>query len=91
MSHFLKKDVEFKWDDKCQESFDKIKEYLLHPPVLAPYRHGESLWLYVSVTEYAFEVMLAKKEEDGKERVVYFINRTLKDYETRYTPIKKLC
>ena len=31
MSHLLKKDVEFKWDNKCQESFDKIKEYLLHP------------------------------------------------------------
>jgi len=35
--------------------------------------------------------MLAKKEEDGKERVFYFISQTLKDYETRYTPIEKLC
>ena len=26
-----------------------------------------------------------------KERVVYFISQTLKDYETRYTPIEKLC
>jgi len=76
---------------KCQEAFDKIKEYLLHPPVLAPYRHGEPLWLYVSATEHAFEVMLAKKEEDGKERVVYFISWTLIEYETRYTPIEKLC
>jgi len=91
MSHLLKKDVEFKWDSKCQEAFDKIKEYLLHLPILAPYRHGEPLWLYVSATKHAFRVMLAKKEEDGKERVVYFINRTLKDYETRYTPIEKLC
>ena len=45
MSHLLKKDVEFKWDDKCQESFDKIKEYLLHLPILTSYRHGEPLWL----------------------------------------------
>jgi len=35
--------------------------------------------------------MLVKKEEDGKERLVYFISRTLKDYKTRYTPIEKLC
>jgi len=35
--------------------------------------------------------MLAKKEENGKERALYFISRTLKDYETKYTPIKKLC
>ena len=91
MSHLLKKEVEFKWDVKCQEAFEKIKEYQLHPPVLAPYRHGEPLWLYVSAIEHAFEVMLVKKEEDGKERAVYFIIRTLKDYETRYTPIEKLC
>jgi len=59
--------------------------------VLAPYRHGEPLWLYVLATKQAFRVMLAKKEEDGKERVVYFSSQTLKDYETRYTPIQKLC
>jgi len=58
---------------------------------LAPYRHGEPLWLYVSTIEHAFGGMLAKKKENGKERVVYFISKTLKEYETRYTPIEKLC
>ena len=58
---------------------------------MAPYRHGEPLWLYVSAIEHAFGVMLAKKEEDGKERAVYFISRILKKYETKYTPIDKLC
>ena len=83
MSHLLKKDVEFKWNDKCQEAFDRIKEYFLQPPILAPYRHGEHLWLYVLAIEHAFGVMLAKKEVDGKERAVYFIIKTLKDYKTR--------
>ena len=91
MSHFLKKEVEFRWDIRYQEAFEKIKEYLLQPSVLASYRHGKPFWLYVLATEHAFGVMLTKKEEDGKERVVYFISRTLKDYETRYTPIEKLC
>jgi len=50
MSHLLKKEVEFKWDVKFQEAFDRIKECLLHPLVLAPYRHGEPLWPYVSTT-----------------------------------------
>ena len=63
---------------------------MLHPLVLAPYSHGEPLWIYVLAIEHAFGMMLAKKEEDGKERAIYFISRTLKDYETRYTPIEKL-
>ena len=91
MSHFLKKDVEFKWDGKYHEAFDKIKEYLLQPLVLAPYKHGEPLWLYVLAIEHAFGVMLAKKEEDDKERAIYFVSRILKDYETRYKPIENLC
>ena len=61
MSHLLKKDVEFKWDSKCQEAFNKIKEYLLHPSILAPYRHGEPLWLYILATKHAFEVIIVKK------------------------------
>ena len=35
--------------------------------------------------------MLAEKEEDGKEKLVYFISKILKKYETRYTSIEKLC
>lgn len=91
MSRLLMKEVEFKWDVKCQEAFDRIKEYLLHPSILAPYRHGEPLSFYVSTMECAFGVMLEKKKEDGKEKVIYFISKTLKEYEMRYTPIEKLC
>ena len=64
---------------------------MLHTSILAPYRHGEPIWLYVLAIGHAFGVMLAKKEEDGKERAIYFIIRTLKEYETRYRPIGKLC
>ncbi|XP_047259562.1 uncharacterized mitochondrial protein AtMg00860-like, partial [Capsicum annuum] len=28
----LKKDAAIQWTDECQESFDKIKEYLANPP-----------------------------------------------------------
>jgi hypothetical protein len=30
----LEKGREFKWDEKCQESFDQLKERLMSPPVL---------------------------------------------------------
>ena len=67
MSHFVKNEVEFKWDIRRQEAFEKIKEYLLHPPVLAPYRHGEPLWIYVLATEHAFMVMLTKRRKMVKK------------------------
>uniref|UniRef100_A0A2N9HLI5 Uncharacterized protein n=1 Tax=Fagus sylvatica TaxID=28930 RepID=A0A2N9HLI5_FAGSY len=30
----LRKDVKIKWTEDCQKAFDKIKEYLLNPPIL---------------------------------------------------------
>jgi hypothetical protein len=34
MTSLLEKGREFKWDEKCQESFDPLKERLMSPPVL---------------------------------------------------------
>lgn len=34
----LKKDTPAEWDDECQETFDKIKEYLSNPLVFVPPR-----------------------------------------------------
>jgi hypothetical protein len=34
MTSLLEKDREFKWDEKCQESFDQLKKRLMSPPVL---------------------------------------------------------
>lgn len=35
--------------------------------------------------------MLAQHDEKGKERVIYYIIRTLIGYELNYTPIEKAC
>jgi hypothetical protein len=34
MTSLLEKGWEFKWDEKCQESFDQLKKRLMSPPVL---------------------------------------------------------
>jgi hypothetical protein len=34
MTSLLEKGKEFKWDEKCQESFDQLKKRLMSPPVL---------------------------------------------------------
>ncbi|XP_019051750.1 PREDICTED: uncharacterized protein LOC109114099 [Nelumbo nucifera] len=47
----LKKNTSVKWNEDCQEAFDKIKEYLTNPPVLAPPSLGEPLLMYLSVQE----------------------------------------
>ena len=41
----LEKDVPTEWDENCQRASDKIKQYLLNPPVLVPPKPGIPLRL----------------------------------------------
>ena len=46
----LKDMEEFKWEERHQAAFDKIKEYLSKPPILMPPIQGHPLKLYLSAT-----------------------------------------
>ena len=47
----LKKNVSLYWSEECQQAFDKINDYLLHPPVLVPPKSGRPLIMYLSVLD----------------------------------------
>ncbi|XP_025628107.1 uncharacterized protein [Arachis hypogaea] len=58
---------------------------------MIPPRHGAPLKLYVSASEVTIGGMLAQEDENGNERVIYYLSRVLNDVESRYSPIEKLC
>ena len=41
------------WDDQCQGAFERIRRYLLSPPVLVPSTPGHPLLLYLSFSDVA--------------------------------------
>ena len=55
------------WDDQCQRTFERIREYLLSPPVLVPPILGYPLLLYLSVSTVALDCMLAQLDDSSKE------------------------
>uniref|UniRef100_A0A2N9J551 Integrase catalytic domain-containing protein n=1 Tax=Fagus sylvatica TaxID=28930 RepID=A0A2N9J551_FAGSY len=60
----LRKDVKIKWTEDCQKAFDKIKEYLLSPPILQDEtRKKEQAIYYLSkkFTEPETRYMLVEK------------------------------
>ncbi|RVW11731.1 Transposon Tf2-11 polyprotein [Vitis vinifera] len=70
----LRKNQPTVWNDDCQFAFEKIKEYLLSPPVLVPPTPGRPLLLYLSVSDMALGCMLAQIDDLGKERAIYYLN-----------------
>ena len=45
---------------------------------------------YLSIIRDAVGSMLAQEDDDKNERAVYYLSKKFLDYETRYTPIKKV-
>ncbi|GKV49781.1 hypothetical protein SLEP1_g56513 [Rubroshorea leprosula] len=81
-SKLMKKDAPFVWDEACQNAFESIKEYLLHPPVLVAPVLGRPLILYIAAQEYSLGALLAQVNEEGKENALYYLSRTLVGAET---------
>ncbi|XP_070007748.1 uncharacterized protein [Nicotiana sylvestris] len=88
----LKKDVVVKWTDECQETFDKIKEYLSNPPVLVPPEPGRPLILYLTVLDNSFGCVLGQHDITGKkEKDIYYLIKKFISYEVKYTPLERTC
>lgn len=72
-------------NEDCQKAFDKVKKYLLNPPILVPPTPGRPLLMYLSVMEASMSCALGQHDETGrKERAIYYLSKKFTDYETRY-------
>jgi hypothetical protein len=61
------------------------------PLVLMPPKPNQPLILYISATTATLGALLAQQDETRKERVFYYISRTLVGYEINYTSIENAC
>ena len=77
-----------RWTEECDQAFIQIKQYLAEPPILVSLDTGETLFIYLAVSEIAVNAALFKEDENGKHRPVFFINKPLADVETRYNHLE---
>ena len=81
----LKKEVPTVWNEQCQKAFEKIKNYLMKPPILVPPIPKKPLLLYLTTTDTAMGALLAQYlEETRKENVIYYISKKMLPYEEKY-------
>ncbi|XP_024009744.1 uncharacterized protein LOC112084676 [Eutrema salsugineum] len=85
----LRGNKRFEWDNKCEEAFQQLKEYLASPPILAKPETGETLYLYIAVSSSAVSGVLVK-EDRGEQKPIFYVSKTLDDAEKRYPTLEKL-
>ena len=79
LTRLLRKGVKFEWDDKCQSSFETLKEILVEAPVLIQPTSGRDYTVYSDATMIGLGCVLM---QDGK--VVAYASRQLKSHEQNY-------
>ena len=77
------------WDEECDRAFTQIKQYLAEPPILVSPEAVETLFVYLAVSNIAVSDALFKENEDGKQRPVFFVSKSLADAETRYIHLEQ--
>ena len=88
----LKKVVPIVWNKQCQEAFEKIKIYLIKPPILVPLVPEKPLLLYFTTIDTAIGALLAQHlKETRKENAIYYISKKMLPYEEKYSPLEKTC
>lgn len=61
----------------------ELKAYIGEPLILSKPIIGETLLLYVATSKHAVSEVLIR-EENGEQRPIYYVSRSLVDAETRY-------
>ena len=71
--------MKFEWEDKCQSSFERLKEILVEAPVLIQPNSGRDYTIYSDASRIGLGCVLM---QDGK--VVVYASRQLKQHEQNY-------
>ena len=66
-----------------------IKQYLVEPLVLASLEVGETLFVYLVVSDVSMSATLFKEDESKKQRLAFFVNKSLADAKTRYIHLEQ--
>ena len=58
MVQLLQKATKFSWDDRCEEIFKQLKEFLTSPAIIQKPRPDHPILVYLAVSEEAVSVAL---------------------------------
>ena len=78
----------FEWTEECALAFQQLKEYLARPPIMSSPEADEMLFAYIVVASHAVSLVLIR-EDNGTQRPVYYVSKSLHEAEIRYLPLEK--
>ena len=85
LNKLTKKTEEFLWTEDCEEAFQELKRKLIEPPILARPDFSKPFILHTDASTIGLGAILAQKDDEGRERVIYYASRGLNTAESKYS------
>ena len=86
LCELLAKDAKFVWDERCQKSFDQLKQFLTTTPIVRAPNWQLPFEVMCDASDFAIGVVLGQRE-DGKPYVI--ASKTLNEAQRNYTTTEK--
>uniref|UniRef100_A0A1B6H681 RNA-directed DNA polymerase n=1 Tax=Homalodisca liturata TaxID=320908 RepID=A0A1B6H681_9HEMI len=89
LNEMRKKSSKFVWDQKCQESFDKLKRAVTRPPVLAIPDFNKEFTVQCDASDKALGSCLLQEADNGHLKPVAYYSRKFNESEVKLTTYQK--
>lgn len=92
LTALLKKNAKIIWTDKCEKTFQELKERLSTAPILncPDYDHDYPFYVQTDASDYGLGAVLTQTTDTG-ERVICYLSRSLNKAERNYSATEKEC
>ena len=78
----------FEWTEECSLAFQQLKEYLSWLPIMSSPSTDKVLFSYIVVAPHNVSLVLIRVD-NGVQRPVYYVSKSLHEAEIRYLPLEK--
>ena len=91
LTNLLKKSTKFKWNDKCQDAFDRLKAILKSTPVLLAPDFDKCFKLAVDASDVGIGAVLLQEDHNGIDHPVCYFSKKFNKHQKNYSTIEKEC
>ena len=74
----------WKWKDEKKDAFNKLKNKMMNPPILAIPNNKRKMWLETDASGYAIREVLYQWQEDNFWRSITYLSKAMNKMERNY-------